>query len=85
MKLILTTLLFIKDYISEHPHIGAIGGLGSGIFLAISSFFTDEAIIKAIGVSGVWMGFFIALLTIIIKLFDTIKALKEFFYKGKKQ
>lgn len=77
--------MLVKDYLSDHPQVGLISGFGSGIFLAITSFFTNEAVIKGIGICGVWLGFLIALMTVFIKMFEFIKWVAEFLDKWKKK
>lgn len=85
MKPVLSALIFIKDYLSDHPQIGAFSGLGSGVFLAITSFFTNEAVIKNIGICGVWLGFIIAVMTVFIKIFELTKWSIDFFKKYKRK
>lgn len=81
MSRILSTIIVLKDYISDHPQIGAASGLGSGIFLILSSFFTDESVLRYAGICGVWLGLLIAIMTAVIKLFDLAKIVVKFFKK----
>lgn len=69
----------LVTYLSDHPHVGAISGFGSGVFMSANGFFMDEGILRIISVFGVWMGFLIATMTIIIKAFDFYKFLEKRF------
>lgn len=83
-SILFTIILWVKDSLSHHPYIGMASGFGSGLFLIITSFFTDESVIKVIGICGVWLGFIIAVLTLFIKLFEIMRWSVGFFKKGKK-
>jgi hypothetical protein len=82
--ILLSSVLVVRDYLSDHPQIGLFSGFGSGLFLAITSFFTNEAVIKAVGICGVWLGFLIAIMTVFIKFFEFIKSSVDFYKKWKK-
>jgi hypothetical protein len=72
----MTSIKLMINYLSDNPHVGAISGISSGVFLTITNFLTDETVLKMIGACGVWLGFIIAIMTGIIKLYELMKLLK---------
>lgn len=57
-------------YLQNHPIVGSIAAFtGSGIAF-LTNILTDEATIKTIGIMSVYIGFFIGILTGILKLIE---------------
>lgn len=70
------------NYLSDHPQIGAICGFSSGgLMLTIQTFLTDENTLKIIAACGVWLGFMIAIMTALIKLFELFKIFRRKYIK----
>lgn len=63
------------DTLQHKPIIGIVGGFSGTIFAGIKAFLTDDAVLNGISVCGIWIGFFIALLTFVIKIVEVLRLL----------
>lgn len=63
--------------LSEKPLIGASAGFASSLLVTSKEFLTDEGILQIVQISGIWIGFMIALLTGMIKLLELFRAVRR--------
>jgi hypothetical protein len=66
----------LLNYLTEKPIIGGIGGISSGGFLFIRSFLLDEKILQLVSALGVYAGFTLCFLTILLKLIEILSKFK---------
>lgn len=63
--------------LSEKPIIGASSGFASSLLVATKDFFTDEGVLQFVQISGIWIGFMIAILTGLLKLLELFRAVRK--------
>lgn len=67
----------IVTYLQNHPIVGILSawsGAGLGFFTSV---LTSDAMLKTIGVASLYVGFFVGLLTGIIKIIELIKMVRK--------
>lgn len=64
-------------YLQNKPIIGIIGGFSGTFFATIKDFLIDDTTVKMVSIMGVYIGFFIAILTGIIKIIQVLRLAKE--------
>lgn len=72
-------MILLKTFtnlLSENPTIGMSAGFGTGILLTIQQLVTDENILKIVAGIGIFLGAFVAFLTVILKLIEVFQKLK---------
>lgn len=64
-------------YLQNKPAVGAIGGFMGGFFGAALDFMTNDKVLHGISICGIWMGFLIAFVTIIVKIIELLEKVKS--------
>ncbi len=80
----MNTIKMFFDYLNHKPVIGIAGGFSSGIILTVQSFLTDESLLKIVAAIGVWLGAFVALITLLAKVIALVREMSFYFKKIKK-
>lgn len=66
----------ITNTLTENPTIGMSAGFGSGILLSIQQIVTDEYSLKIVAGVGIYLGVFVAFLTVLLKVIELVQKLK---------
>lgn len=64
-------------YLQDKPIIGIIGGFSGTFFATVKDFLIDDTTVKMVSVMGIYIGFFIAALTGIIKIIQLLRLVKN--------
>lgn len=62
--------------LQNKPIIGIISGFSVPIFASVKTFLTNDIVLKSVSICGIWIGFFIAVLTGIIKIFEVMEKIR---------
>lgn len=60
--------------LSERPAIGAVSAFASSFLIGAKDFLTDKGVLEVVQISGIYLGFFIAILTAILKMIEISRA-----------
>jgi hypothetical protein len=63
----------MTNILNQTPVIGIAGGLASGILYLLKELFTDDMILKWVAGLGIWMGLFVAVLTLWLRIIEISK------------
>lgn len=65
------------EVLADRPVIGMAGSFGSSGLLLIHDVFTNESILKVVSAMGIYVGFGVGLLTLILKAIELVERLKK--------
>lgn len=65
------------EYLQNNPSVGVISAISSGLLSVVVNIFTDESILKYIGVFSIWAGALLVVLSIIAKCLEIFKGKKR--------
>lgn len=62
--------------LQNKPAIGIISGFSSAAFSVLKDFLTDDGVLKMVSICGIWLGFIVAILTGIVKIFEILEKVR---------
>lgn len=62
--------------LSERPAIGAASAFISSFIIATKDFLTDQGVLQVVQITGIWLGFMIAILTALLKLIELFREVR---------
>lgn len=67
----------LLEVLSERPAIGMAGSFGSSGLLMVHDVFTNESVLKLVSAMGIYVGFGVGILTLILKGIELVERIKS--------